>query len=56
MTRVPRRAEMVGMALGKRKDATQQPLFVLTAELPSLRPNPFYEAVNQMLAEHDFDR
>jgi transposase len=44
------------MALGKRKDATQQPLFVVTADLPSLRPNPFYEAVNKVLAAHDFDR
>jgi transposase len=44
------------MALGKRKDAMQQPLFVVTADLPSLRPNPFYEAVNKVLAGHDFDR
>src|SRR5688572_81948 len=47
---------MLIMALGKRKDATQQPLFMVTADLASLRPNPFYEAVNRVLAAHDFDR
>ena len=41
------------MALGKRKPV-QQPLFVTTTTL-NLRPNPFYEAVNKVLAAHHFD-
>ena len=36
------------MALGKRK-AVQQPLFVNTCGL-NLRPHPYYEAVNRVLA------
>ena len=42
------------MALGKRKHI-EQPLFLSTADLPSFKPNPFYEAVNQVLANHQFD-
>jgi transposase len=42
------------MALGRRKSDVQQPLFVSTAAL-NIRPNPFYEAVNQVLAAHQFD-
>lgn len=42
------------MALGKRKDAAQQPLFVVTANL-TIGSNPFYDAVNKVLASHDFD-
>ncbi len=41
------------MALGKRKPV-QQPLFVSTADL-NVRPHPYYEAVNQVLASHHFD-
>src|SRR4028118_1387056 len=41
------------MALGKRKPA-QQPLFVSTADL-NVRVHPFYDAVNKVLAAHDFD-
>lgn len=41
------------MALGKRKPV-QQPLFITTADL-NIRPNPFYEAVNKVLAAHHFD-
>ena len=41
------------MALGKRKPV-QQPLFVATATL-NIRSNPFYEAVNKVLAAHHFD-
>jgi len=42
------------MALGKRKDVSQ-PLFVSTANLPSFKPNPFYDAVNKVLSAHHFD-
>jgi len=42
------------MALGKRKDVAQ-PLFVSTADLPGVTPNPFYDAVNKVLASHQFD-
>jgi transposase len=41
------------MALGKRKPV-QQPLFVSTADL-NVRAHPFYDAVNKVLAAHDFD-
>jgi transposase len=42
------------MALGKRKPL-QQPLFVSTSDLLNVRPHPFYESVNQVLANHHFD-
>ncbi len=42
------------MALGKRKDVAQ-PLFISTVDLPSFRPNPFYDAVNKVLGAHHFD-
>jgi len=42
------------MALGKRKDVSQ-PLFISTADLPSVRANPFYDAVNKVLHAHQFD-
>jgi transposase len=45
---------MTRMALGKRKDVAQ-PLFVATADLPGVRANPFYEAVNKVLGAHHFD-
>jgi len=45
---------MIHMALGKRKDVAE-PLFISTVDLPSFRPNPFYEAVNQVLSAHHFD-
>src|SRR5215207_10497063 len=41
------------MALGKRK-SLQQPLFISTADL-NVRPHPYYEAVNRVLASHHFD-
>jgi transposase len=41
------------MALGRRKPV-QQPLFISTADL-NIRPHPFYEAVNRVLAAHHFD-
>jgi len=42
------------MALGKRKDVAQ-PLFVSTADLPGVKPNPFYDTVNKVLSAHHFD-
>src|ERR1039458_5885528 len=42
------------MALGKRREVAQ-PLFVSTADLTGVTPNPFYDAVNQVLASHQFD-
>jgi len=42
------------MALGKRTDVAQ-PLFVCSADLPGVTPNPFYDAVNKVLASHQFD-
>ncbi len=42
------------MALGKRKQV-EQPLFIATANLPTPKANPYYEAVNQVLAAHQFD-
>lgn len=42
------------MALGKRKDVSQ-PLFISTVDLPGVRPNPFYDAVNKVLSAHQFD-
>jgi len=45
---------MIRMALGKRKEVAQ-PLFISTVDLPSFKPNPFYDAVNQVLSAHQFD-
>ena len=42
------------MALGKRKQV-EQPLFIATADLPAPKANPYYEAVNEVLAAHQFD-
>ncbi len=41
------------MALGKRKPL-EQPLFIAFGEL-NVRPNPYYESVNKVLAAHQFD-
>jgi transposase len=42
------------MALGKRNTVTQ-PLFVTAASISSLRPHPYYDAVNKVLEAHQFD-
>jgi transposase len=42
------------MALGKRTDVAQ-PLFIATVNLPSVKANPFYDTVNQVLGAHQFD-
>jgi len=41
------------MALGKRKPL-EQPLFINFGDL-NVRPNPYYESVNKVLAAHQFD-
>jgi transposase len=42
------------MAMGKRRD-TQRPLFVVTADLPRTPAHPFYDRLNQLLDDHQFD-
>jgi transposase len=44
------------MAMGKRKDARQSPLFVTADALPKSPGHPFYRALNRLLAEANFDR
>jgi len=44
------------MAMGKRQPHQQLPLFIPTADLPRTPAHPFYERLNQLLAEHDFDK
>lgn len=43
------------MAMGKRKTCRQEPLFLAAAELPRTPAHPFYERLNQILADHQFD-
>jgi hypothetical protein len=47
-------AEAMVMALGKRK-TRQQKLWVATTELPRSPGYPFYQKLNQLLAEDGFD-
>jgi transposase len=42
------------LALGKRKDVAQ-PLFLVAADLPGMRPHPYYDSLNKVLAAHEFD-
>ena len=44
------------MAIGKRKAEQQEELWVPTAELVKSAGHPFYEQVNKLLAEAEFDR
>jgi len=44
------------MALGRRRDEQQQELWTPTAELPRTPGHPFYEKLNELLAEAGFDR
>jgi transposase len=44
------------MAMGRRKAARQERLFVAAAELPKSQGHPFYRALNRLLAEAGFDR
>jgi len=43
------------MAMGKRKEHTQSPLFVVTTDLPQTPAHPFYRKLNEVLAAGDFD-
>jgi transposase len=43
------------MAMGKRKTCRQQPLFLAATDLPRTPAHPFYERLNQILAQHQFD-
>jgi transposase len=43
------------MAMGKRRRETQESLFIATNRLPKAPGHPFYERLNQLLAEADFD-
>jgi len=44
------------MAMGRRKEARQETLFVTAEQLPRSQGHPFYKALNRLLAEADFDR
>lgn len=43
------------MAMGKRRRETQESLFIATNRLPKTAGHPFYERLNQLLAEAGFD-
>src|SRR3954447_3873967 len=43
------------MAMGKRRRQTQESLFIATDRLPKAAGHPFYERLNQLLAEVGFD-
>src|SRR5204863_9131333 len=44
------------MALGRRRTSHQGELFVTTADLPQSPGHAFYDRLNRLLAEADFDR
>ncbi len=44
------------MGMGRRKRERQQELWVATTSLPDVPQHVFYEALNRLLDEHDFDR
>src|SRR5665213_1314565 len=44
------------MAMGRRKRDRQEALFVTAQDLPKSAGHPFYQALNRLLAEADFDR
>lgn len=43
------------MAMGKRKTEKQESLFIIAADLPRTPAHPFYETLNEILAEQGFD-
>jgi transposase len=43
------------MAMGKRKQHTQPPLFVMATDLPQTPAHPFYRKLNEILASGEFD-
>ena len=44
------------MAMGKRKQARQESLFVTADQLPRSQGHPFYKQLNQLLDRAGFDR
>src|SRR4051794_38788630 len=42
--------------MGRRKQHTQPPLFVVTTDIPETPSHPFYRQLNEVLAAGDFDR
>ena len=48
--------EVVVMALGRRRSSHQGELFVTSADLPRSPGHAFYDRLNRLLAEADFDR
>ena len=44
------------MAMGRRKRDRQEALFLTAQDLPKSAGHPFYQALNRLLAEADFDR
>lgn len=49
-------AEVAIMALGRRRSSHQGELFVTSADLPQSPGHAFYDRLNRLLAEADFDR
>jgi transposase len=43
------------MAMGKRKDHAEPPLFIIGTDLPQTAGHPFYRKLNELLAAGDFD-
>jgi transposase len=43
------------MAMGRRKQVQQQPLFIVAAELPRTPAHPFYQKLNRVLTDNGFD-
>src|SRR3954465_8995161 len=43
------------MAMGRRRRETQESLFIATDRLPKAAGHPFYQRLNQLLAEAGFD-
>jgi transposase len=44
------------MAMGRRRRERQEALFITAQDLPRSAGHPFYQALNRLLAEADFDR
>lgn len=49
-------AEVVVMALGRRRSSHQGELFLTSADLPQSPGHAFYDRLNELLTEADFDR
>lgn len=50
------RVEVVTVALGRRRSSHQGELFVMSADLPQSPGHAFYDRLNSLLAEAEFDR